>query len=405
MEASSSYPAVRWRPRLFRYSLRALLITLTLTCVGLWYWYRVPFTKEIDHPRQDGVFHWMEQAGPVPLGREVQRFRRVLRGKPIREGRSEWYDTEGHLVIEENWREGSLHGPMIRRYTNGKVRESGQYYLGVMDGVWENYDEQGQLTLRSSYQRGLPHGEWQRFEEGKVACTILFEQGEATQINGKAANDLLGRALRLGQIDSQKVRDAVVRRSMLSFSKNARFKHYHLAIHADSDVPYFADPKCKPKANSPLPTTQVDHITVGAMLVLLLEPLDLAPTYRFGTIWVTTREDAASWVDRTGTSKLLDALTGKNLDLEQEIAHAALAKPANLHFKQTLLGSCVAIMQADYGLPILCDESIKELPITGSYNYITLQNALGAMCDQHDLRVRWKDGATLVIERQAADEL
>jgi len=39
--------------------------------------------------------------------------------------------------------------------------------------------------------------------------------------------------------------------------------------------------------------------------------------------------------------------------------------------------------------------------VTGSYNYISLQNALGAMCDQHGLRIRWKDGATLAIERQA----
>jgi hypothetical protein len=404
MAVSSSLAASPWRPRVFRYSLRALLIALTLTCVGLWYWYRVPFTKEIDHPRQDGVFHWMEQAGPVPLGREVQRFRRVLRGKPIREGRTEWYDIEGHLVIEENWREGSLHGPMIRRYTNGKVRERGQYYLGQMDGVWENYDEQGQLTLRSRYQRGRPHGEWQRFDEGKLACTILFEQGEVTQINGKAANDLLGRALRLGQIDSEKIRDAVLRRTMLGYNKNARFGRFHLAIHTDSDIPYFADPKCKPKANSPLLTTQVDHITVGAMLVLLLEPHDLTPTYRFGMIWVTTQDDAASWVDRTGTSKLLDTPPGKESDVEHDIVRTAFAKPAKLYFKDSPLGACVGNIRDDYGLPILCDESIKDLPVTGSYNYVTLQNALGALCDQQGLRIRWKDGATLVIERQAPEE-
>jgi hypothetical protein len=35
---------------------------------------------------------------------------------------------------------------------------------------------------------------------------------------------------------------------------------------------------------------------------------------------------------------------------------------------------------------------------------LSLQNALGALCDQYGLRIRWKDGNTLVIEPQEGAE-
>src|SRR5262245_5693002 len=111
MEASTSSPTtakpsrVRWR-----YSLRALLIFFTLTCVGVWYWYRVPFQGEIDQSKEPGGFWWKETSGKVQLGRQVERYRRVLSGKPIREGLTEIFDREGRRIGEEHWREGSLHG-------------------------------------------------------------------------------------------------------------------------------------------------------------------------------------------------------------------------------------------------------------------------------------------------------
>ena len=142
-----SLPATKPR-RGWRYSLRALLIFFTLVCVGLWYWYRVPFTRVIDQTKEPGGFWWKETSGKVQLGRQVQRYRRVLSGKPIREGLTEIFDRDGRRIGEEHWREGSLHGPWTRWYTNGQFRSRGEYRLGLRHGIWEHFDETGQPTLR-----------------------------------------------------------------------------------------------------------------------------------------------------------------------------------------------------------------------------------------------------------------
>ena len=399
MAASSSPPAAGKRSFGWRYSLRALWLIVTLACLGLWFWYRVPFTKVIDHSQQSGVY-WEEKAGPVRMGREVQRFRRTLRDEPIREGLTEFYDREGRRIGEENWREGSLHGPFVRWYTNGNVRSRGQYIAGRMDGIWEHFDEQGQPTLKTIYDDGRPNGDWQQFDNGRVARTIRFEQGEATQIDGQPFNDPLGGAWRLGQIDNKRVADALPRPAEVDYHKTP-LQDMVVYLRDLYGIPFGLSRKCRPDLSV---SYRAENLTLGSMLVLVCEPHDVAATYRFGMIWVTTKEDAANWVDPTGTTSLLEAPPNGASPLDQQKVRSALEKPAQFDFLDTPAEGISGYLSNTYGVKFVCDNSVQGAALTSSLIGITLQDALGVLCDQHDLRIRWTEGTTLVIERQEEDQ-
>jgi hypothetical protein len=147
---------------------------------------------------------------------------------------------------------------------------------------------------------------------------------------------------------------------------------------------------------------RLDNVTTGAVLLLICSPLDLVATHRFGMIWITTQEDAASWVDRTGTSNLLETPPAGASPLDQQKVRAALEKPAAFDFLDTPVVDITGYLTDSYGIQFVGDKSIQNLPLTSSLRGITLQNALGALCDQHDLRIRWTKGTTLVFERQEA---
>jgi hypothetical protein len=401
MAASSSPPPTTTRPRhTLRYSLRALLIFLTLACVGVWYWYRVPYKKEVIHPKALPI--WKEKAGFALLAKEEQRYRRVLRGEPIRDGLTEWFDTEGHRLGQEYWREGKLHGPWIRWYSTGVVQERGEYDRGRKHGLWERFDEEGQIAVRMPFDRGAPHGDWQWFENGKPVRTIRFDHTEVTQIDGRPVNDPLGRACRLGQIDNERIKEMMTRSGWCDF-QNTPLKEVADFLAENYKVNVLLHRRiieeAGVQADAPI-SLQVDNITAGAMLVLLFEPHSLATTYRFGMIWVTTKEDAKNWVDHTGLATALESPPPEVLPSHRSKIAAALQQPADFDFLDTPLQDVAGFLSETYRVPLACNPDIKDLPVTSNLHAASLQNALGALCDQYDLRVRWKDGKTLVIEPQ-----
>jgi hypothetical protein len=186
------FPVQPYRPAAAAVSLRALLIFFTLVCVAVWYWYRVPFVREIS--QHTGGYYWKEASGRVEPGKEIQRYRRVLVGEPLREGRTELFDTKGNRIGEEYWREGALHGPWVRWYTTGRVRQTGEHSRGQKSGLWEQFDETGRPAARISYEEGQPHGVAEVFVHGEPFHRLQYEHGVVTQVAGRPFNDPLGRA-------------------------------------------------------------------------------------------------------------------------------------------------------------------------------------------------------------------
>ena len=60
-----------------------------------------------------------------------------------------------------------------------QLRFKGNYKNGKPDGLWEEYEENGQLWSKENYKNGIPDGPWEIFnEEGKLTKTLEWKDGE-----------------------------------------------------------------------------------------------------------------------------------------------------------------------------------------------------------------------------------
>jgi hypothetical protein len=137
-------------------------------------------------------------------------------------------------------------------------------------------------------------------------------------------------------------------------------------------------------------------------LILICEPYGLAATYRFGMIWITTLDSAKNWVDQTGVRELLNSPPQEVSTAELAKLRAALEKPIQFDFLDAPLLDVAKYIAELYRLPLECEASVKDVPVSSALSGSSLQNGLGVLCDQLSLRIRWKDAATLVIEPQEA---
>jgi hypothetical protein len=402
--SSSSPPASKYRRPGWRYSLRAFLIFFTLICVGVWYWFRVPYREEVihsDRPPWGGMGLFAEEGKVYAAAKEVRRFRRVLRGDPIREGVTEYFDKEGNRLGEESWREGKLHGTFIRWYPTGKVHEQGQYDLGGKTGVWELFDAAGNLVLRNPYDVNWPHGEAQWFADGKVIRNVRYDRGEVKQIDGRDIDDPLGRLRRDGKIDDERIIQMLQKPAEADFLDTPLIEvtdyiasNYRVNVALDKRA--LSDARLT--EDTPITLHEDNRITAQLMLILLCDPHDLAATYRFGMIWLTTKDSAKNWTDRTGVSQLLTAAPADSSQDTRERIAAAWAKPAAFDFLDTSRSEICRHLADTYQVPLECDAWFSDVPLSSSLSGISLQNALSVLCEEAHLRIRWKDADTLVME-------
>jgi hypothetical protein len=264
----------------------------------------------------------------------------------------------------------------------------------------------GNAEIRSGYDRDRLHGEWQWVDRGKVVRTIRYQHGELLSVDGVAVDDPLGRALAAGQIDDVHLQQMLTRpaearfhSTLLETAIDIVSEIYQQGIGLDRRALYEA--KLSPKWPISL---EKKYLTSGAMLALLLEPHGLTATYRFGMIWITTKDNARSWVDRTGVATALESPPPEVLPSDRERIRVAFQQLGHLDFVDTPLQDVAGYLSETYRVPIACEMKFKDLPVTDTILGVSLQNALAAMCDQHGLRVRWRDGKTLVIEPQEGAE-
>ena len=342
--------------------------------------------------------------------RELRRFRRVLSGDPIREGKTEYFDPDGNRLQKEGWREGNLHGSFVQWYPTGTVREQGEYRLGAKTGVWELHDASGNLDLRTPYDANWRHGEAQWFADEKVIRTVRYDRGEIKQIDGRDVVDPIGRAWREGKVKDELVgRYEKLTAQILEAPAAPPFAQSSLAeavdwIHHYSKVSVGIDRRALTEAglaeDLTVDMSTTKHTNTHLMLVLMCEPHDLAPTFRFGMIWITTKDNAKNWTDRTGVSQVRKSAPPNALPEIRERIAAAWPKHALFDFLDTPCPEIGRHLADSYQVPLQCDERLNFVPITSSLHSINLQNALSALCDQYNLRVRWKDAGTLIIEPQ-----
>lgn len=77
------------------------------------------------------------------------------------EGNIEWFDESGKLIDKKTITKGT--GTYVSYWSNGRLREKGQYKAHRRDGKWERYTETGVLEKLDIYNNGrLSRREWRQ---------------------------------------------------------------------------------------------------------------------------------------------------------------------------------------------------------------------------------------------------
>lgn len=102
-------------------------------------------------------------------------------------GRWENYFKNGKLQLVENFKEGKLNGPWTSYYESGQILTRGNNKDGHHEGLEEGFYENGQLEHKGNYKKptsefnflGDKDGLWEYFdEEGNLTKTEKYMNGE-----------------------------------------------------------------------------------------------------------------------------------------------------------------------------------------------------------------------------------
>lgn len=85
---------------------------------------------------------------------------------------------DGRPLLEISYCQGTVHGPYIDFWANGKVACEGQYQEGKQDGVWHFYNENGNLHAIIQFKQGRMIGDSQYTynEDGSLQDIIQFRE-------------------------------------------------------------------------------------------------------------------------------------------------------------------------------------------------------------------------------------
>lgn len=74
-----------------------------------------------------------------------------------------YYDKQGALIEERTYYRGKLHGKVIAKFPNGKMRQEGYFKLDQADSIYREWNEIGNLVVQGAYFNNLPVGNWEYF--------------------------------------------------------------------------------------------------------------------------------------------------------------------------------------------------------------------------------------------------
>lgn len=79
------------------------------------------------------------------------------------DGTSYAWNTEGKLIAEINYSQGSLEGPLVQYHPSGQIWKRIPYVKNQIEGTVEIFKNQGELLEKTFYQQGQKHGESRRY--------------------------------------------------------------------------------------------------------------------------------------------------------------------------------------------------------------------------------------------------
>ena len=105
-------------------------------------------------------------------------------------GMYEEWNKNGQLVVRENYKNGKMDGVCERWWDNGKPRHRYSYKNGKMDGICEQWGDNGKLQHRYSYKNGVPEGVfWSWYESGQLARRKNYKDDQLDGLDEEWSRD------------------------------------------------------------------------------------------------------------------------------------------------------------------------------------------------------------------------
>ncbi len=91
------------------------------------------------------------------------------------------YDKNGQLKVEMNLKNGLKHGKVNVYYKNGNIHETYSYKKGLMDGLWLSYNSANIKTAEAYYLKDKKHGTWKIWNDnGNLIYIMQYKKGKKT---------------------------------------------------------------------------------------------------------------------------------------------------------------------------------------------------------------------------------
>jgi hypothetical protein len=286
MSAAISREKRRW-PRL-QFSLRVLLLALTVFAVGFPIWYRWPYEEEV----------WESPPGLTPKVGRITTWQRQWGGGRLQQGRQQF--IVGDVTTTMYFVDGKRHGPFTVHDAKGRIGETGQYVGDLKEGVW-TATRRGDKTT-ANYHRGKLDGKLEMESSRNGNTVATFAAGRLTHVNGQPVKDRVFDLVQSGRLDE---------RTAGELGKDTEIDIVEMPL---KDVVEFLSDRhgiaialeAQRLANVDLPLTGCySGVDLASLLALLTAPNGMGCDYRYGRLCITTAEDAENWHDPTGVAEIM----------------------------------------------------------------------------------------------------
>ena len=352
-----------------------------------------------------------------------------------------WF-TEGPLRVEGNYELGAKHGEWVIHHQELDGGPKEPIYIkrvecwkrGIPDGRWEWFDKDGESIRRIDFRDGLPTrplGQQiearlaQLMREGKIPESVLISLLEPTSIHFIETHlqDVLVYLRESTRVVIKMDAEKLILIPRKPLPREPEIEKFEVSLGEAGKilVPVDAsEPSYKVEFETPemsqyvAPTSIPEHlIKLGdipitcegakdlpliAALATILAPHKLVCDFRFGVLWITTPDEAATWQDRTGIAEIKPP-RGSKLARRWE-------REGNLEFVNTRVEDVFPYYSEAFDIPIDTSRLRAQIrqgfaprSLTMNLRNHPFKHSIGLILDRSGCRCRL-EGETLVIEAQ-----
>ena len=324
------------------------------------------------------------------------------------------YWDNGQRRRSLSFRDGKPHGTATAWYRNGQKTLEVTFVNGKRQGLVHGWFPDGSDKLKGEFADNREASRWVWWQEdGSVWRETTFVSGRQVENTGAPRLLVVPRGEARKEPAAQRIihtieQGGLTLESSMPFENLCAYYRDNYALNILIDERALREAGIDP--TQPLPGEPVETtgmFTLENTLRMLLDPLGLAITYRYESLYITSLEGAQDWQDRTGVSQILG-------NPQSELARV-VGEDTRLEFIDTPLKYVFAFLQDVHRISIRFDESAfangesvescAELPVTANLKGVSLGSALQYLFDGLGLTCVDEDGTLLVRPREPGTPL